>query len=199
MAAMISTNLDAPPPPVRYRRPGFIRRMYYKHVLKPIRTQIRRGVSHKRMSHSMSMGVVAAVYPQIGFTTAMAVLLGFIFRLNYAAVIAVKWLLSPLQFVFMIPFLRLGELFLGIEPFHMSLDQIIKTVYSDPIGSFRILGLPLLHAIFGWIICCVLLYPFIYAVNYILVGQISRALREARDLIAKKRPDGKVESHAESQ
>ncbi len=157
--------------------PVFFRRLYRRRVAEPFKEQIRRGVSRRCMAHSMSMGVVAAVYPQLGFTTIMALFLSFVFRLNYATAVAVKWLLSPLQFVFMIPFLRLGETLLGVEHFHTSIAEILRIVTTDPLGSFVVLGMPLVHAILGWILTCLVLYPVVYMVNGFIYDRVARTVR----------------------
>ncbi len=166
--------------------PGFFRRLYRQRVAEPFKEQIRRGVSRRCMAHSMSMGVVAAVYPQLGFTTIMALFLSFVFRLNYAATVAVKWLLAPLQFVFMIPFLRLGETILGLEHFHTSVKEILRIVTTDPIGSFVVLGMPLLHAILGWIVTCILLYPVVYIVNGYIYDRVALTVRAGKDIIVRR-------------
>ena len=145
-----------------------------RHVVERLREQLHKGASQRRLAHSMTLGVAAAAYPQIGCTTLMALLLGFIFRLNHIALQAVKHLLFPLQFILILPFLRLGETVLGVPHLRMSLKEIAALVYVDPLGSFAVLGWPLVHAVFAWFVVCVLAYPFVYFFCRKAIARISR-------------------------
>lgn len=156
-----------------------LRGFFRGRVVEPLIEQLKKGVPVRRLAHSMAMGVVAAIYPQLGCTTLMGLLLGYLFRLNHATIQVVKFILYPLQFVFMIPFLRLGETLLGIEHFRMSLKEIVRIVYDDPLGSFKILGWPLVHAIFGWIVACSILYYVFYSIGRTIAKQLQRSLRYA--------------------
>lgn len=69
---------------------------------------------------------------------------------------------TPFQYALMIPFLRLGETILGVEHFETTVPGIIKIVFTDPIGSFAVLGIPLLHVILGWAIAWALVGPALF-------------------------------------
>lgn len=84
---------------------------------------------------------------------------------------------SPLQYLLMIPFLRLGETLLGLPHFETSVPEIVKIVFTDPIGSFEVLGWPLVHAILGWICGSLLVYfPLFWSVRR-SVSKLAQALQ----------------------
>ena len=126
--------------------------------------------SRKRLAWSIAAGIASAMYPQIACTSIMGYLLGAVFRLNHAVIQGIKWLLWPLQWIMLLPNLRLGEWLVGADPLRMSVTEIVATCVSDPVGSFRVLGIPLLHSILGWMVICILAAPMFYlAANRMLM------------------------------
>ena len=74
----------------------------------------------------------------------------------------------------MIPFLRFGETLLGLPHFETSVPEIITIVVTDPIGSFSILGIPLLHAILGWIVAWLIVGPACYVLIKLILKRMKQ-------------------------
>jgi hypothetical protein len=66
-----------------------------------------------------------------------------------------------------------GETILGVEHFETTVPDIIKIVFTDPIGSFAILGIPLLHAILGWICAWALIGPALFFPTRLLMRRVA--------------------------
>lgn len=156
-------------------------RFVERHVLTPVREEFASGASDHRVALAASLGLIGAVWPQIGTNWLMAMLLAWICGMNRGLSLGVSYVLEPLQFVFMLPNLRLGETLLGVEHFQTSVPEIIRIVYTDPIGSFEVLGIPLLHAILGWL----LIGPVVGAAGYPLfrlaAARIRRGLQRRKE------------------
>jgi uncharacterized protein (DUF2062 family) len=149
--------------------PAFFRNQWTRRVAGPIRTQLAAGIPVRRVAWSATLGLIAAAWPQIGTNVVMAWILARLFRCSTVLAGGVSFLASPLQYLLMIPHLRLGEKMLGVEPFQTTVPDILRIVLTDPVGSFRILGVPLVHAIVGWITVSALLALPLHRVFAVLI------------------------------
>lgn len=141
------------------KRPAWPVRVWQNRVRKPVMRELTRGISPGRVALASILGMISATWPQIGTNPIMALLLSWVFRCNKAITSGISLVFTPLQYALMIPFLRLGETLLGVEHFETTVPDIIYIVVTDPIGSFAILGMPLVHAIVGWISAWLVLGP----------------------------------------
>jgi len=153
-------------------------RLWQKRVRGPIMSELTLGVSPERVALATILGLVSSTWPQIGTNPIMAIILSWSFRCNKAITSGVSLVFTPFQYALMIPFLRLGETILGIEHFQTSVPEIIKIVFTDPIGSFAVLGIPLLHAILGWISAWALVGPAIFFPTRWLIQRLSRKVSQ---------------------
>jgi len=155
------------------KRPIWPVRLWRNRVREPVMRELTRGVSPERVALASILGLVSATWPQIGTNPIMALLLSWTFRCNKAIASGISLVFTPLQYVLMIPFLRLGETLLGLEHFQTSVPEIIYIVVTDPIGSFKVLGMPLVHAILGWSSTWLLIGPAIFLPTRWLMNAIS--------------------------
>ncbi|MDC0336027.1 DUF2062 domain-containing protein [Pseudodesulfovibrio sp.] len=137
------------------------------------------GISPSRVALASILGMVSATWPQIGTNPIMALLLSWLFRCNKAITSGISLVFTPLQYALMIPFLRLGETLLGLEHFETTVPEIVYIVVTDPIGSFKVLGMPLVHAIVGWSSAWLVIGPLIFPPTRWLMRRISN--KKGRD------------------
>ena len=135
--------------------------------------ELKLGVSPEFVALAVIVGLVSSTWPQIGTNPIMALILSWSFKCNKAITSGVSLVFTPFQYALMIPFLRLGETILGVEHFETTVPDIIKIVFTDPIGSFSILGIPLLHAILGWISAWALVGPALFFPTRWLMRRVS--------------------------
>lgn len=131
------------------------------------------GISPSRVALASILGMVSATWPQIGTNPIMALLLSWVFRCNKAITSGISFVFTPLQYALMIPFLRLGETLLGLEHFETTVPDIIYIVVTDPIGSFAVLGMPLVHAIVGWSSAWLVIGPLFFLPTRWLMRTVS--------------------------
>jgi uncharacterized protein (DUF2062 family) len=137
-------------------------RFWHRKVREPVMRELTHGTSLPKVTLACILGLVSASWPQIATNPLMALLLAWIFRCNKAITSGISIVFNLLQYILMIPFLRFGETLLGLPHFKTSVPEIITIVITDPIGSFAILGMPLLHAILGWIVAWLIVGPACY-------------------------------------
>lgn len=144
------------------KRPLWPVRLWRRRVREPVMRELTRGVSPRRVALAVTLGLFSSTWPQIGTNPFMALLLSWLFRCNKAVTSGVSLVFTPLQYVLMIPFLRVGETLLGVDHFQTSVPEIIMIVATDPVGSFKVLGIPLLHAILGWLFVWLFAGPAVF-------------------------------------
>lgn len=150
-------------------RPSWPVRFWHRKVREPVMRELTQGTSLPKVTLACILGLVSASWPQIATNPLMALLLAWLFRCNKAITSGISIVFNLLQYLLMIPFLRLGESLLGLPHFKTSVPEIITIVVTDPIGSFAILGIPLLHAILGWIVAWIVVGPACYfLIKYLL-------------------------------
>jgi len=69
-----------------------------------------------------------------------------VFRLNLAAVQLVNFLVYPLWFALLLPFVRVGERLFGVPPLAMTGSQMLALAHSDFLQSVGVLWLTSLRA-----------------------------------------------------
>ena len=137
-----TTHFDASPP----ERGSFLRRR----LTEPLLNQLTQGASPVQLARSVGWGFVLGIFPILGTTTTLCGIAGVAFRLNHIALQAVNWLVYPLQILLIIPFLRLGNLLFGLDPFPLSLTEITALFEADFWGSLRNLGGLALRGVVAW-------------------------------------------------
>jgi uncharacterized protein (DUF2062 family) len=69
---------------------------------------LRQGISPRRLALTLALGFAIGCFPVVGIPTALCALLALALKLNLPAIEAANYLVMPLQFVLIVPFVRLG-------------------------------------------------------------------------------------------
>jgi len=129
-----------------------------------IRNQLRQGTSVRKLSLAIVIGVLLGIIPVFGFITFVAAAVASWLRLNVAVLLAVLYLVMPLQVLLFVPFIRLGELLFGIERLLLAPQRIIEQIQAQP-WEFT---LQIWHSIAGalgaWVLVSIVTGIFLYQV-----------------------------------
>ncbi|MGH9657137.1 MAG: DUF2062 domain-containing protein [Bryobacteraceae bacterium] len=117
-----------------------------------MRDILRQGLSPEKLALSLTLGVVLGVFPVVGATTLLCAAAALLLRLNLPAIQIANYLVYPLQFALLIPWIRLGERLFGVAPLPLSLDQIRALLDSGAWNAARALGASTLGAIAAWLL-----------------------------------------------
>jgi uncharacterized protein (DUF2062 family) len=69
---------------------------------------LRQGISPRRLALTLALGFALGCFPVVGIPTALCALLAMALKLNLPAIEAANYMVMPLQFVLIVPFVRLG-------------------------------------------------------------------------------------------
>lgn len=120
---------------------------------------------------SVALGVALGIFPLLGTTTILCVAAAILFGLNLPAIQLINYFASPLQLLFLIPFIRFGELLFNEVPLPLDVLQIITMLQSDAIGAVNFLWWTTMHAIVAWLLVGPLLAAALY---FVLVPVFTR-------------------------
>ncbi len=117
---------------------------------------LKQGATPKALAASSAVGLVLGVFPVLGVTTLMMGAISVRWRLNLPLMLAVSYLIYPLQIVLLVPFVRLGEWLTGVAPANFSLDAMTDAFAKNFTAALIDLGASNLVAVLGW---CLLALP----------------------------------------
>jgi uncharacterized protein (DUF2062 family) len=141
-------------------------------ILKLIKTLLQEGMSLRRISLCIALGVALGIFPVLGATTLLCTLAAFVFRLNFPAIQVVNYLVYPLQFILLAPFYGAGCWLFRGRSLPLFEENIIDVLKNDFWGSMVNLWDLTLYAVFAWLI----ISPFLVLLLYGLLKPVIRSL-----------------------
>jgi uncharacterized protein (DUF2062 family) len=147
-----------------------------RRVVAPLLQLLRQGVTPEKLALSVALGAVVAVIPVLGVSTVACALLAVWLRLNMPAIQLVNYLLTPVQLLLIIPFLRLGELISGAPRFKVTLESGLALLSRGVVNAVRVLWDAIVHATLGWLV----LAPLAAVILYLMFRSAFRRLAPVR-------------------
>lgn len=150
-------------------------------VVDPIVSLLRMGLTPKKVAWSVALGVVVGVFPALGWTSMVGLLLGLLFRLNQPALQAANYAVYPLQFLLLIPFYQLGAgLFSAPLPAQDARDVVAIIDRGLPF-AIQVLWTTTWHAIVVWCALAPLATLTIYVVLVPMFSRIAGKIRASNN------------------
>ena len=145
---------------------------FYRRVIGPIRTLLTQGITPEKIALSLAFGIVLGVFPLLGSTTILCAAAALIFRLNLPAIQLVNYLAYPLQLLFLVPFIRMGERLFGAARSQLSLAQMLTMAHADFPHAVASLWVAGVHAMSAWL----LIGPPAIVLLYFVLSRLLRQL-----------------------
>ena len=108
-----------------------------RRLLDPFMSLLKAGLSPSSLALTVGLGVAFGLAPTFGITTIVSTAVALRLRLNVAAIQLVCHLLSPVQLLLLLPFLRWGATILGHgeQVANLTFEQIKKMTSDEGWGS----------------------------------------------------------------
>jgi len=132
----------------------FLRRITQR-LLIPFKLIPKDGITSETLVFSITIGVVAGIFPVIGTTTILSILLTILFRQNVLIVQAIQWSMAIFQIALIVPFMLIGNNLLQRQPLHINIRTIEKAFNLGFLNGIETIGVLHLYAIFAWILLVV--------------------------------------------
>ena len=134
-------------------------------LINPLVNFLIQGITPEKLSLAVTFGIILGIFPVIGTTTILCTAVALYLRLNMAAIQMINYFVYPLQLIFFIPFIRLGEFIFSQTPIPFSVTQIMEMLESDILGTMRDLWLANLLGVAAWLLISIPLSAIIYYIT----------------------------------
>ncbi len=163
-------------------------RFFQRHLLRPIVDLLTQGITPEKIALSIAFGLVLGVFPALGWTTVLCLLVAVGLKLNVPAMQLVNYLAYPLQLALLVPFIRAGEVLFRAPRLVISLPQILAMVRADVWHAITALWVATMHAIAAWM----LIAPVALYLIYKTLSAILRRLAQVSGLTKPKKSAASV-------
>ena len=121
-------------------------------ILIPFRLIPEAGLSADKLALSVTIGIIAGLFPVIGATTILSLFLTMLFRQNLLVVQSVQWIMALFQVLLIIPFMQIGAFILSQQATHINLEMINLAFKPGILSGIKTIGIFHLYAILTWTI-----------------------------------------------
>lgn len=140
-------------------RRGFWQRL----VVDPILRQLTQGVTPRQVTLTLSIGTVCALFPFLGFTWLVNLIVGIALRLNQPILQTLNQLLTPVHIPMIVVYIRAGEWIWGADETAFSVTEMVRNFTELTISEFLAkFGWAGAHAFTAWIVTAPLLFVLVY-------------------------------------
>ncbi len=167
-----------------------MRRFLQRRLVRPIVDLLIQGITPEKLALSIAFGLVLGVFPALGWTTLLCLLVAVWLKVNVPAMQLVNYLAYPLQLALLVPFIRAGEVLFRAPKLVSSLPQILAMVRADVWHAVTALWVATIHAIVVW----TLIAP---AAVYLIYKILSPILMRLAQVSGPANPEGSAASVAE--
>ena len=155
-------NAAVTPQPANESR---LKKIWRERVVGLIVAQLTQGVTPQKITLTIALGISLAMFPILGSTTLLCAVVAFSLKLNQPIIQLVNWLVYPLQFVLLLPFVRIGEWLTCAPRVSFSIPELLQKFHEAPGNFMREFGMTGVHGIIAWL----LIAPFVAALIYFLL------------------------------
>jgi uncharacterized protein (DUF2062 family) len=155
---------------------GGLRGFWRRRVLDVALAQLRQGITPQKIALSIALGTVIAIFPIMGTTTALCVLVGFAWKLNQPILQLVNWLAWPLQIPGIYLFVRAGEWITRSPPVSFSIPALLLAFRDSPLGFLQRYGMTGLRGVLAWALIAPLLAAALYGLSLPLLRRMGSGL-----------------------
>ncbi|MBM3756944.1 MAG: DUF2062 domain-containing protein [Acidobacteria bacterium] len=152
---------------------GWLRRK----ILNPVLDLLRQGITPEKIALSIALGITLGVTPVLGSTSILCFLAAVLLRLNLPALQLVNYLVYPLQFALLVPFIRVGGWILSVPPVRITVGEIIALIRADVWNAIATLWTATLHALLAWFMFGSLASLAIYVLLAPVLRRLSQSLQ----------------------
>ena len=142
--------------------------------------QLTQGLTPEKIALTIAVGSSIAMFPLLGTTTLMCLLVGVFMKLNQPIIQAVNYACTPIHIPFIYYSFKWGEKLFGVAHSRLEMKVMRRLFAEDPIQFARDYGQAAFHAVVVWAI----LVPFWGVAIYYIARPILREIARVKALNA---------------
>jgi hypothetical protein len=132
---------------------------------------LKQGLTPKELSQSIIMSGLISTIPILGVSTFMITTVSFKRKLNLPVMIALSYLMWPVQIMLIIPFIRVGEFIFSVPRNHHTVEEIITSFQNSFFQTLSQLSFELLCGLGGWFLTAVPVAVGVYWVSLLFLKE----------------------------
>ena len=136
--------------------------------------ELKQGITPEKISLTIALGITLGIFPILGATTLLCFIAGICFKLNQPVIQIVNYLVSALQLLMILAFVRIGEFIMRAPAVHFSITEMLQKFRRSPVQFFQEFGLTGLHGIIGWMLAAPILAAALYFSLLPLLKKLAR-------------------------
>jgi hypothetical protein len=133
----------------------------------------KQGLAPIELTQSILVAALFSIVPILGVTTILLTVLSVKRKLNLPIMLAISYIMWPIQIVLIVPFINVGEFIFSIPQSHYSVEEIITSFQDSFFGTLSQLSFELLCGFGGWLLTAVPFFTVIYLVSNFLISKFS--------------------------
>ena len=133
----------------------------------------KQGLTPIQLTQSIIVSALISIIPILGVSTFLLTVLSIKRNLNLPIMIAISYIMWPIQLLMIIPFVNIGEFIFSIPQSNHSAQEIIASFQESFFGTLSRLSFELLCGFGGWLLTAVPFFTLVYLVSNFLISKFS--------------------------
>jgi uncharacterized protein (DUF2062 family) len=180
-APAVAPAAPAPPP----------RKWWQRRIVDPIVAQLTQGLTPPKIALTIAIGSAIAMFPVLGTTALLCLVVGIFMRLNQPIIQAVNIACAPIHIPFIYYSFRWGERLFGDAHTRFEFRSMMKLLREHPWQFVQDYDQTVYHAVAIWAV----LAPFWALAIYYIALPIMRGIEKVRIETSAKAAADKAQSH----
>lgn len=127
-------------------------RLTFQHLLQKIKKPFQQGLTASEVTKAIIVSLLFTVFPVFGVTTILLTLMAIKFKLNLPIMVIVSYLTTPLQFIFFLPFIHIGETIFNMNHTLLTVQEIKNAYDVSFLNTINALLFELICGVSGWLL-----------------------------------------------
>jgi uncharacterized protein (DUF2062 family) len=148
-------------------------------VIDPIVAQLTQGITPEKIALTIAVGSAFALFPVLGTTTILCLIVGISLRLNQPIIQIVNAVCAPVHLPAIYGMVRLGTFLFGLPYNRVGIRLMNHMFWDSPHEFWNRFGEIALHAIVAWLLCAPFWIVIMYFIALPVLREITRRRAEA--------------------
>ncbi|MFZ4593069.1 MAG: DUF2062 domain-containing protein [Verrucomicrobiaceae bacterium] len=154
--------------------------LWKRWVLKPVMTQVTQGTEPRQIAKAAAVGVTLGVFPLLGTTFIMTMLVGLPMKLNQVVLNLSRELVYPVHLATVLLFMKAGEWLFNVPPTQLSISLLIERFQAWPGKFFADFGMLAIYGVSVWALIAPVLFALVYLITWQLTERASQRFARSR-------------------
>lgn len=126
-----------------------------KRIIHRTKSLFQQGLTPKQLSQSVIVSGLISTIPILGVSTFMITTVSFKCKLNLPIMLAISYLMWPVQILMIIPFIKIGQFIFSVPGKLHSIEEILSSFQESFFKTLSTLSFELLLGLGAWMLTAV--------------------------------------------